>query len=218
MPPSSSSTSSRSAAARRLEDELTFYGCFHSRPGNQAIHALFVPPIMATLCVALAYARPASTPPLPLPPPLASALPSWVAAGAVPNAALLLIAAYAAYYIHLEPVAGASWAAAQGLPMWVGATAARVLHPQAAWKWSVLIHAASWLIQVGVGHGLIERRRPALTVSASQAFGTAALFAWLECLFALGYRKDLKARLDARVAVEQARMDRKAGRGRRGRR
>lgn len=206
MPPASTS-----AAAKRLEDELVFYGAFHSRPLNQLIHALFVPPIMATICCWLAYARSVDSPAL----PLASAWPSapgWVRIGAVPNPALALIAAYAVYYTHMEPVAGASWALCQGVPMWFGATAARVLFPATAWKASALIHVLSWAIQVGVGHGIIERRRPALTVSASQAFGTAALFAWLEVLFRLGYRRELKARLDARVAVEQARMDRKTRR------
>ena len=221
-----------------LEDELAFYGCYHSHPGNQVrgsvcfrfcspglvaegvpfspphshhplapttpsvkfIHFLFVPPILATLCVWLAYARGVDSPAL-LP-----RLPCSVA-----NPAFLLVAAYAGYYSSLEPFAGGTWALFQGLPMWLGATAARTAHPASAWRWAVGVHLAAWLVQVGVGHGLVERRRPALTVSLGQALSSAALFAWLEGLFACGYRPDLKARLDARVAVGQAAMDRRGG-------
>jgi uncharacterized membrane protein YGL010W len=191
---------------RNLEEELVFYGCYHSRPGNQLVHFLFVPPIMFTLCVWLAY-LPAPAAYLPTP----AWVPAWVTAGAVLNPALALVAAYAVYYTLLEPVAGGTWALAQGLPMWLGATAWRAARPDAAWKVAAAVHAAAWVIQVGVGHGLIERRRPALTVSLGQALGTAALFAWLEFLFHAGYRPDLKARLDARVVAGQAAMDRRAG-------
>ena len=261
----------------RLEDELTFYGCFHSKPVNkvgrdttrgaamgdarprrrprrsplsldpspppfpspcalswpppcrergaesappalpltpphrptQLIHFLFVPPILATLCVWLAYTRPATAPPLVshLPPPL----PSWAASGTVPNPAAALVLAYSAYYVSLEPLAGASWAALQGVPMWVCATAARAAYPALAWRWAAALHVGAWLIQVGVGHGLVEGRRPALTVSLGQALGTAPLFAWLEGLFAVGYRPGLQAELETRVAVGQAAMDRRSG-------
>ena len=39
-----------------LMDQLTFYGSYHSRPGNQAIHFVFVPLIHWTITVWLAYA------------------------------------------------------------------------------------------------------------------------------------------------------------------
>lgn len=187
--------------AQVLEDELAFYGCYHSHPGNQFIHSLFVPPILATLCVWLAYARPAGAP------PLHPAAP----AAAVANPAAALVGAYALYYTALEPVAGGTWALGQAVPMWLGATSARAAWPATAWKWAVAVHVLAWAVQVGVGHGLVERRRPALTVSLGQALSSAPLFAWLEGLFAVGYRPALKARLDARVAVGQAAMDRRDG-------
>ena len=39
-----------------LLDQLTFYGSYHSRPGNQAIHFIFVPLIQWSVTVWLAYA------------------------------------------------------------------------------------------------------------------------------------------------------------------
>lgn len=44
-----------------LMDQLTFYGSYHTRPGNQVIHFVFVPLIHWTITVWLAYA------PAPLP-------------------------------------------------------------------------------------------------------------------------------------------------------
>jgi hypothetical protein len=41
-----------------LMDQLTFYGSYHTRPGNQAIHFVFVPLIHWTVTVWLAYAPP----------------------------------------------------------------------------------------------------------------------------------------------------------------
>ena len=38
-----------------LMDQLTFYGSYHTRPGNQAIHFVFVPLIMWSVAVWLAY-------------------------------------------------------------------------------------------------------------------------------------------------------------------
>ena len=144
----------------------------------------------------LAWRRPRPDhPPTPPAPAAASA--------AVPNAALLFMLAYTAYYVRLEPVAGASWGVCLGGPMWLAATAARQRLPH-AWAWAAALHVLSWAVQVGVGHGLIEGRKPALLDSFWQAVGLAALFAWLEGLFALGYRPALKAELDARVGVALA--------------
>ena len=39
-----------------LMEQLSFYGSYHSRPGNQAIHFVFVPLIHWTITVWLAYA------------------------------------------------------------------------------------------------------------------------------------------------------------------
>lgn len=41
-----------------LRDQLTFYGSYHSNPLNQAIHFVFVPAILWTVAVWLAYTPP----------------------------------------------------------------------------------------------------------------------------------------------------------------
>ncbi|KAI9769707.1 MAG: hypothetical protein M1840_003944 [Geoglossum simile] len=52
-----------------------------------------------------------------------------------------------------------------------------------------------------IGHSVFERRAPALLDNLVQAVFLAPLFVWLEILFYLGYRPELKKRLDK--AIEQ---------------
>ena len=52
-----------------------------------------------------------------------------------------------------------------------------------------------------MGHGKFEGRAPALLDNLFQAIFLAPLFVWLEMLFQLGYREELKTRLD-KWAVE----------------
>jgi len=67
--------------------------------------------------------------------------------------------------------------------------------------WAIGIHIVSWLAQF-VGHGKFEGRAPALLDNLFQAIFLAPFFVWLEVLFTLGYRPDLKSRLDKAVENE----------------
>ena len=67
---------------------------------------------------------------------------------AVINWGLLVLVLYALYYIALEPVAGASWGALLGIPMWLTATAF-CQHVPHAWAWALGLHILSWFAQVG---------------------------------------------------------------------
>ena len=66
---------------------------------------------------------------------------------AVINWGLLVLILYALYYTALEPVAGASWGALLGLPMWLTATAF-YQHVPHAWAWALGLHILSWIMQV----------------------------------------------------------------------
>jgi uncharacterized membrane protein YGL010W len=61
--------------------------------------------------------------------------------------------------------------------------------------WAIGLHVSSWIAQF-VGHGKFEGRAPALLDNLFQAFFLAPLFVWLEILFSLGYRPELKTRVD----------------------
>ena len=64
--------------------------------------------------------------------------------------------------------------------------------------WALGVHVFSWLAQF-VGHGIFEGRAPALLDNLVQALFLAPFFVWLEILFALGYRPELKSRLNKAV-------------------
>lgn len=91
----------------------------------------------------------------------------------------------------LAPILLAATAGANYLTSTYGATAT---------YWALGVHIASWVAQF-IGHGVFEGRAPALLDNLVQAVFLAPLFVWLEVLFAMGYRPELKKRLDH--AVEQ---------------
>lgn len=64
--------------------------------------------------------------------------------------------------------------------------------------WAGAINAISWIAQF-VGHGVFEGRAPALLDNLVQALFLAPFFVWFEILFSLGYRPDLKNRLNKAV-------------------
>ena len=67
--------------------------------------------------------------------------------------------------------------------------------------WAIGIHVASWIAQF-IGHGAFEGRAPALLDNLVQAAFLAPFFVWMEILFTLGYRPELKARVDSAVEKE----------------
>jgi uncharacterized membrane protein YGL010W len=70
---------------------------------------------------------------------------------------------------------------------------------------AIAVNVFSWIIQF-VGHGVFEGRAPALLDNLVQAVFLAPLFVWLEFLFKLGYRPELKARVDRAVEAELAKV------------
>ena len=104
----------------------------------------------------------------------------------------------------MEPVAGALLA-----PLIVGATG-YANHLTGAYGatanyWAIGINVTSWIAQF-IGHGVYEGRAPALLDNLIQAIFLAPFFVWLEILFSLGYRPELKQRLDKAVESEISRF------------
>lgn len=229
MPPPSSTKKNASSSSSRslnldLAQQLTDYGCYHSKGWNQVVHFFFVPPLMLTLAVLLEV----HLPPLSSNKTLLPFLPAPLAPLSVLNWPFLVLGLYAVYYSFLDAFAGLSWTACLALPMWLAATAwaagagtgkagspffflgGRDLSPAAS---AGLVHALSWAVQVGVGHAAIEGRRPALVDSLFQSVVLAGLFAWFELLFFAGYRPKLKKEIDRRVAADAERRSLLVGGG-----
>lgn len=187
-----------------LLDQLAFYGAYHANRWNQLIHFVGVPTIVWTVAVWLAYSGaliPGSlyTPWLDIIPENDMNLKRFLH----PNGALALILAYAVFYVCLDIVAGLTWAACMGLPIWISATAFCSLVPS-AWSWAIPIQLLSWYLQIHPGHMILEKRRPALLDNLVQAFLLAPLFVWFELLFLLGYRPKLQRELKNRVGKDIA--------------
>ena len=62
------------------------------------------------------------------------------------------------------------------------------------------IHVTGWILQF-IGHGIFEKRAPALLDSLDQALLTAPLFVLLEVMFFLGYRKEFYETMMKQVEV-----------------
>ncbi|KAK1710977.1 hypothetical protein BDP67DRAFT_406372 [Colletotrichum lupini] len=176
-----------------LEKHLTFYGAYHHNTVNIGIHMACVPIILFSgFCLATNTGT-------------LIPLPSWLT---VPNLDLnlgtLAALTWGGLYVLLEPVAGTLLAV-----ICLAATAAgnhfRVENPTLTNQAAIGIHIACWIFQF-IGHGAFEGRAPALLDNLVQAVFLAPLFAWLEFLFKLGYRQELKGRVDKAVEKEIAKF------------
>lgn len=194
-----------------LLDQLTFYGAYHTNKWNQLIHFIFVPAIVWSAGVWLAASGPLLPVPLGVRAAAAVSLPAWLSTWlnqAVQfNAAFFAVLAYSLYYLSLEPVAGLSWSALVGLPLWLTASAFQAQVAKAG-LWALGVHVFGWYMQIHPGHAILEGRKPALLDSLVQALTLAPLFVWFELLFLLGYRPQLFAELQKRVAAETAKLKR----------
>ncbi|ONH70170.1 hypothetical protein BON22_0629 [Cyberlindnera fabianii] len=63
----------------------------------------------------------------------------------------------------------------------------------------VWIFIVAWIVQF-IGHGVFEKRAPALLDNLVQALVLAPYFVLFEGLFLIGWRKDLKQRIDTNAA------------------
>lgn len=107
---------------------------------------------------------------------------------------------YSTLYILMEPVAGLLL-----FPLLMGSTAYSnhliATYGNTANKWAGAVHAFAWIAQF-IGHGAFEGRAPALLDNLFQALFLAPFFVWMETLFFLGYRPELKSRVDRAIQVE----------------
>ncbi|KAL9601368.1 MAG: hypothetical protein Q9219_002544 [cf. Caloplaca sp. 3 TL-2023] len=128
-------------------------------------------------------------------------MPHWLVIPNLPsNLGTVATLVYATLYVLMEPVAGGFLA-----PLMLAGTAyanhLTSTYGQTANYWALGLHVMSWIAQF-VGHGIFEGRAPALMDNLVQAFFLAPFFVWMEILFRLGYRPELRNRLDKAVKVE----------------
>lgn len=195
-----------------LEKQFVFYASYHHNAVNIAIHLLCIWQIAATAVVFLQH-----TPAIA---PMPEAL--GIDPGLKVNAALLVCIFYSIVYLVMEPFIGLLGKggalrregcrtmnsflliAATGIwlviyyqtGIWVASNA--IFFGLPVWKVALIVHVSAWILQF-VGHGVFEKRAPALLDSLHQALITAPLFVLLEVVFFFGYRKEFHDKCMAQV-------------------
>ncbi|KAK4189720.1 hypothetical protein QBC35DRAFT_126865 [Podospora australis] len=176
-----------------LEKQLTFYGAYHHNQVNIVIHMVCVPFILFSAFAIASNYGPFFT------------VPSWLQIPYLePNVGTFAAIVWGALYLLLEPVAGGALALIC-LASAAGTNYLRIQDPANTTKNAIALHVVCWILQF-VGHGKFEGRAPALLDNLFQAIFLAPLFVWLELLFMVGYRPELKKRVDKAVQVEIAKF------------
>ncbi|RWR93314.1 hypothetical protein CKAN_02255900 [Cinnamomum micranthum f. kanehirae] len=191
-----------------LETHFAFYGAYHSNPTNILIHTFFVWPIFFTSLV-LFYFTPSLfslTPPQLLP---------IIGVPFTLNFGFFFALLYAAFYVSLDRKAG-SLAALVCLLCWVGSCVlASHLGFSLAWKVVLAAQLLCWTGQF-IGHGVFEKRAPALLDNLSQAFLMAPFFVLLEVLEKFwgyepypGFHARVHEKVEANIKQWQAKQGKK---------
>ncbi|WWC58544.1 uncharacterized protein I303_101087 [Kwoniella dejecticola CBS 10117] len=192
-----------------VEEELAFYSSYHANKINQAIHFVCIPQILWSWLLIIAH--------LPIP----GTSPHILSTGLAfqPSLALGWIVAYLGYYVALEPVGGLTYLPIATL-MYLTSTYLAVSPPTwlpftdrsnpSAQPFGWAVFAFAWIAQF-VGHGVFERRAPALFDNLVQALVLAPFFVHLEALFAFfNYKPELHKKIKNRSGIRIRDMNRAA--------
>lgn len=167
----------------QLEDHLVFYRSYHYDTLNVLVHSVFVPTILFTSAGLLMN------------------VPLWSSNTDIYNLGNALAVGYGFFYLSLD---------VQG-----GLISAPLLYAMCAlntkWShesnnyntWLIGMFIFSWIMQF-LSHAFFEKRAPALLDNLTQALVLAPFFVLFELLFLLGWRRDVKKRVDVRAAANIA--------------
>ena len=176
-----------------IRKSFPFYGSYHHNDTNKYIHILFVPVIFST---ALRFANFVPIGNFRIPDAVTAAL--LQPTGKVLSLADVMAVLYAGSFIKMHPVAGVLYAPVLGLLHHFGTVTLDKSVPLA-----VALHLVGWISQF-IGHGVFEKRKPALIDNLFQSLHAAVFFVWLELLFMLGWNPKLKNELEGLILVEMA--------------
>ncbi|KAI0068963.1 DUF962-domain-containing protein [Artomyces pyxidatus] len=178
-----------------VRKQLTFYGAYHSNSTNIAIHVVCVPLLIWTFQVLACD--------IPVPssfPNIHYTFNDYLAFDF--NFTFIQAALYLAYYYALEPTAAFLYTPQMILSV---LTAQSFAHKADHVTIAAVVHGVCWIAQF-IGHGVAEKRAPALVDNLLGAVVLAPFFVHLEVLFALGYRPEMHKQLKNDVGVEIARI------------
>lgn len=168
-----------------LEGHLVFYRSYHFNKTNVAIHLACIPVILLS---AITFLSVRDIPMFDNP---------YI------NAGSLLAFGYGLFYALLDWKCGVPSFLVLTSYAYLAKTYYLTLAPEAQNQfinYAYYAHIASWLAQF-YGHGVHERRAPALMDNLLQALVLAPFFVAFEIAFALGFRKDLQKTMDNKAGV-----------------
>ena len=173
----------------KLKDSFAFYRAYHRHPVNQIIHMITIPIIVFTILIWLSYVKFYQFDQL---------SPDILCKMLTINLGLAISIIYITFYLILDIVGGILMTFVI-LIMYLGANLFRYYVPY-AWAWALGAHVIAWVFQF-LGHGLWERRKPALFDSLIQAFLMAPYFVLMEIIFLCGFKKQLKEEIEERSVM-----------------
>ncbi|XP_047171815.1 2-hydroxy-palmitic acid dioxygenase mpo1-like [Vigna umbellata] len=182
-----------------LEKHFGFYGAYHRNPVNRAIHVLFVWPIFFSALLILHF-----FPPFFYLPNFEFSL--WRNnVILVWNVAFLVALLYSLFYVALDLKAGSLAALLSALSWMESSFLATQLRWSLAWKVVLVVQLVCWT-QLFIGHGIFEKRAPALLDNIIQAFVMGPFFVLLEVLHTLfgyepypGFHSKVQAKVEANI-------------------
>jgi len=114
------------------------------------------------------------------------------------NVSAVIAVLYLLYYFILEPTAALLYTPQMVLSL---LTATAFSRSSTRIVYAALIHGVCWIAQF-LGHGLAEKRAPALLDNLIGAVVLAPFFVHLEVLFKLGYKPQMHKRLRNEIGKE----------------
>ncbi len=166
-----------------LEEHMGMYTAYHRHTVNRLIHFIMVPAIAWTLIV------------------WADLLTLFNAGGVDITLAFPLVGAVLVWYLMLDFPLGVGMVAVFTVLTVTAIQLNETVTPGTSALIAAAVFVGSWIFQL-VGHGVWEKRRPALADNLTQVF-IAPMFLVAETVFAMGFRKDLEERVEA-VAAKHA--------------
>ncbi|KAK2466449.1 hypothetical protein APHAL10511_002091 [Amanita phalloides] len=183
-----------------VDKQLTFYGAYHSNRINVLIHVICVPILLWTFQVLATQFRVPH-----IVPSVHYKINDYLIFDL--NVSAIHAALYILYYFALEPIAALLYLPQLAF-MLLTATAFSK-NPDHIMQ-AAILHGVSWIAQF-LGHGLAEKRAPALLDNLLGAVVLAPFFVHLEVLFKLGYRPAMHKRINNEIGKEIARIRKAAG-------
>jgi len=157
-----------------LDEQMSIYAAYHRDRRNKATHFVGVPAIVFAILIPM----------------------SWVEIGAGVTLAQVFVVAVLAYYILLDALLALATMVAVAALLYAAESAA-AKGAASGWIWFGIFFAGGWALQL-VGHA-VEGRKPALADNLFQIF-VAPIFLVAEVFFALGLKRDVRKKIEERLA------------------